>query len=153
MQPQLQSPETSPQALTTLPSSGTSQLEPSCSLLPNQHQQQLPQAAVPLTIDERACVSALKQKWEARKSTSKARFNDDWYLRFARCSPGSPFNFFSAWKVMMSFPPRYLDLSILGVEEMIKNKVMFPVKGLQSVAGYNSECCLCGVSCPPSFAC
>ena len=93
-----------------------------------------------LSIDEQNCVNALKSRWEARKSRStRQRFTDEWYLRFARCSPGRPFHFPSAWKVMCNFSLRYLDLNIVGMERQLLTRTLFPIKGLQSCEGHESK--------------
>jgi hypothetical protein len=75
-----------------------------------------------LSLSQRACVHALKLKWE-RQNGANHLFPDYYYLRFARCSPGDPFNFSSAWKVMERFDWRYFELSMSKMEATILTKV------------------------------
>ena len=76
-----------------------------------------------LSLSQRACVNALKLKWESRQNGANHLFPDYYYLRFARCSPGDPFNFSSAWKVMERFDWRYFELSMSKMEATILTKV------------------------------
>ena len=90
-----------------------------------------------LSIDERKVVTALQTKWESK--TNRTPFPPDWYLRFAQCSPGTPFTMSSAWKVMKKFDRRYLTLSITTMEHQLMTQTLFPVRGLKSIEGHNSE--------------
>ena len=74
-----------------------------------------------LSLTQRSCVDALKIKWESQNRVDRW-FSDDYYLRFARCSPGHPFNFRTAWKVMARFDWRYYELSITKMEAKYSHK-------------------------------
>lgn len=75
-----------------------------------------------LSLSQRSCVDALKAKWE-KQNAPDHWFSDEMYLRFARCSPGDPYNFMSAWKVMKRFDWRYMKLSMLKLETTVLTKV------------------------------
>jgi hypothetical protein len=96
-----------------------------------------------LSIEQRSCVLQLKNKWESRLNGIAVPFPDLWYIRFAKCSPGSPFHYKSAWIVMKKFDTRYLSLSIIDMECQLLTKTLFPCPGLKSNVGYDSEylCC------------
>jgi len=62
----------------------------------------------------------------------------DWYIRFARHSPGIPFTFQNAWKVMKKFDVRYLDLTAVAMEpHLLQHKMAFEVPGLKTKEGYD----------------
>lgn len=101
-----------------------------------------------LSITERNCVQQLKQKWESRKS--RTPLSTDLYLRMARNSPGKPFVFHAAWKVMKKMDSRYFTLSITQLEEQINKRILFPAPGLQDKQGHDSEfldSCICVCVC------
>lgn len=75
-----------------------------------------------LSLSQRACVCKLKSQWEEYDG-GKHVFPDDWYLRVARCSPGDPFTFKSAWKVMKRFECHYFDLQMSKMEKSVLTKV------------------------------
>lgn len=75
-----------------------------------------------LSLSQRACVNALKLKWE-RQNGVNHWFPDEYNLRFARCSPGDPFNFANAWKVMERFDWRYYELTMSKMEATVLTKV------------------------------
>ena len=91
-----------------------------------------------LSVEKRACVIHLKMKWE-RRVHGESVLPDEWYIRFAKCSPGDPFDARSAWKVMTKFDPRYLNLSILSMEKQLLSKILFPCPGLKSKGGHDSK--------------
>jgi hypothetical protein len=76
-----------------------------------------------LTEDEKKCFDAIKEKWECRYPTEK--FADEMILRFARCSPGTPFDKKAAWKTMKSYEKSYISLSIVDMERQLRTKVSF----------------------------
>lgn len=80
------------------------------------------QQLLSLSLSQRACVDKLKSQWE-EYDESKHVFPDDWYLRVARCSPGDPFNFKSAWKVLKRFECHYFDLQMSKMEKSVLTKV------------------------------
>lgn len=85
---------------------------------------------------ERACFDGLKARWE--KKERGFTFNDEMYLRFARCSPGlTKFNEEAAWKVMKKFDPRYLALKAVSIEKQLLSKTLFVVPGLKSKEGHD----------------
>eukprot|EP00568_Trieres_chinensis_P005759 CAMPEP_0183292292 /NCGR_PEP_ID=MMETSP0160_2-20130417/1398_1 /TAXON_ID=2839 ORGANISM="Odontella Sinensis, Strain Grunow 1884" /NCGR_SAMPLE_ID=MMETSP0160_2 /ASSEMBLY_ACC=CAM_ASM_000250 /LENGTH=298 /DNA_ID=CAMNT_0025453219 /DNA_START=10 /DNA_END=906 /DNA_ORIENTATION=+ len=89
-----------------------------------------------LSPEERACVDALKQRWE--KKDRGHVFSDEMYLRFARCSPGATkFNEEAAWKVMKKFNPRYLTLTAEKLEQQMLTKTLFVVPSLKSKDGHD----------------
>ena len=61
------------------------------------------------------------------------------YLRMARNSPGKPFNFQQAWKVMKKMDAKYFHLSITQIEDQVKTKTVFPAPGLQDKQGHDSK--------------
>jgi hypothetical protein len=74
-----------------------------------------------LTEAEKKCFDNLKEKWEKTYEP----FSDEMYLRFARCSPGKEkFNEKTAFKVMKSFPRRYLELNAIDLEKQLATKVI-----------------------------
>jgi hypothetical protein len=75
-----------------------------------------------LSWSQRACVDKLKSQWE-EYDEGKHVFPNEWYLRVARCSPGGPFNFKSAWKVMKRFECHYYDLRMSKMEKSVLRKV------------------------------
>lgn len=105
----------------------------------------LPRPRRPRSFDEqlmslpsphRITVSTLKRNWE---QGGHGGYPDDWYLRFARCSPGVPFDYKSAWSVMKKFDRRYMKLDIAGLEHYLKFKIIFPCRGLKNKLGQSSE--------------
>ena len=91
-----------------------------------------------LSVEKRACVIHLKMKWE-RRVHGESVLPDEWYIRFAKCSPGEPFDAKSAWRIMTKFDQRYLNLSILSMEKQLLSKIIFPCPGLKSKAGHDSK--------------
>jgi hypothetical protein len=75
-----------------------------------------------LSLSQSACVAKLKSQWEEYDG-GKTVFPDDLYLRFARCSPGNPFNVKSAWKVMKRVECRYFALEMSKMEKSVLSKV------------------------------
>lgn len=75
-----------------------------------------------LTLAQRACVFALKTKWEEEEDEEKA-YPEAFYLRFARCCPGRPFDYPAALKAMRRFPHRYLQTSICNMTNQLLTKV------------------------------
>jgi len=90
-----------------------------------------------LSIEQRSCVIQLKTKWEERADRGNKPLPDEWFIRFAKCSPGKPFDYTTAWKIMKKFDYRYLDLSILSMERQLLTKTLFPCPGLKSKSGYD----------------
>ncbi|GAX22111.1 hypothetical protein FisN_6Hh359 [Fistulifera solaris] len=87
-----------------------------------------------LTEAEKKCFDNLKEKWEKTYEP----FSDEMYLRFARCSPGKEkFNEKTAFKVMKSFPRRYLELNAIDLEKQLATKTLYPVPGLQTKDGHD----------------
>lgn len=89
-----------------------------------------------LSEEERACVDALKARWEKkdRKGGIK-KFSDEMYLRFARNSPGkTKFNEKTAFNVMKNFDARYLTLKASNpdLEKQLLSQTLFPVPNLKS---------------------
>lgn len=76
-----------------------------------------------LSMEERMCFHNLKVKWE--EEPSNVPFHDEWYLRFARCSPGGmeKYNEKSAWNVMLKFNRRYDTLRCSHIEKQLYTKV------------------------------
>lgn len=89
-----------------------------------------------LSIDERGVVNALKVRW---LKSGRPPFPNSWYLRFARSSPGRPFTFKTAIKSMRKYDQRYMSLSMSTMEQQIRVKMLFPVKGLKSADGHDSK--------------
>lgn len=81
----------------------------------------------------RITISTLKRNWE---QGGHGGFPDEWYLRFAKCSPGTPYDYKSAWKVMKNFDRRYLNLEIESMEIFLKSKIIFPCRGLKDRFGH-----------------
>jgi hypothetical protein len=91
-----------------------------------------------LSIDDRNVVMALKSSW---LKSGRPPFPNSWYLRFARCSPGRPFTFSTAYKTMKAFDQRYMNLTIRVMEDQIRTMMLFPVPGLRSINGHSSKYC------------
>jgi hypothetical protein len=92
-----------------------------------------------LTEAEKQCFDNLKAKWEKTYEP----FSDEMYLRFARCSPGKEkFNEKTAFKVMKSFPRRYLELNATDLEKQLATKVInvFPFSLLESYNHFLNSC-------------
>lgn len=88
-----------------------------------------------LSESERAAVDTLKQRWESQDPVPH-QFDDEMYLRFARCSPGSKkFNVDAAWKVMKKYDGRYLRLNAEDLEEQLLSKTLFVTPGLTTKDG------------------
>jgi hypothetical protein len=88
-----------------------------------------------LTVAQRSCVHALKTTWESGEGKSKP-FPDLWYIKFAKCSPGPPYDYKSALKVMQKFDRRNLNLSIVTIESQLNARTIFPCPGLLSAEGH-----------------
>jgi hypothetical protein len=77
-----------------------------------------------LSMEEKMCYDNLKCKWE---EAYKPFPYNDWYLRFAKCSPGpDKFNESTAWNVMLHFNRKYSSITqfnIQTVEEQLWKKV------------------------------
>ena len=86
-----------------------------------------------LTPAQRGCVSTLR-------ASAKEPFPEPYYLRFAWCSPGSPFDTKSAQKVMKKFDRRYLGLRIGNFERFLGRRVIYPVPGLRTRKGQDGKC-------------
>lgn len=91
-----------------------------------------------LSIDDRNVVMALKSSW---LKSGRPPFPNSWYLRFARCSPGRPFTFTTAYKSMKAFDQRYMNLTMRAMEDQIRTMMLFPVPGLRSIKGHSSKYC------------
>eukprot|EP00542_Grammatophora_oceanica_P010177 CAMPEP_0194047186 /NCGR_PEP_ID=MMETSP0009_2-20130614/23607_1 /TAXON_ID=210454 /ORGANISM="Grammatophora oceanica, Strain CCMP 410" /LENGTH=874 /DNA_ID=CAMNT_0038692723 /DNA_START=6 /DNA_END=2630 /DNA_ORIENTATION=+ len=89
-----------------------------------------------LTLPQRTCVINLKTRWEKRRD-KKFKLTDDWYLRFARCSPVKPFSEEAAYKVMKNMDARYANLSIQKLKKQMLTKTLFPCPGLKSNGGHD----------------
>jgi hypothetical protein len=97
------------------------------------------QQMISLSVEQRECVLQLKTKWEKRCQRGLNLFPDHWYIRFAKCSPGQPFDAKSAWTVMRKCDHRYVNLSILAMESQLLSRTLFPCPGLKSNVGYDSK--------------
>jgi hypothetical protein len=93
----------------------------------NPYERTVKQQLASLSLSQRACVAQLKSQWEEYDG-GKNGFPDDLYLRFARCSPGNPFNIKSAWKVMKRVECRYFHLQMSKVEKSVLAKVTCTVR-------------------------
>ena len=104
-----------------------------------------------LSSDQRTVVLALQKKWEDTPEGKAHPMPLDWYIRFARHSPGIPYTFQSAWKVMKKFDVRYLDLNIVSMEKHLLSRIVFEVPGLKTKGGYDSKfsssVCVCVCVC------
>jgi len=90
-----------------------------------------------LTPDEKGCFQNLKNRWNAQKDKPHD-YSDEMILRFSRCSPGAKkFNEQSAWKVMHKFDPRYLQLTVVGLETQLMTQTLFVVPNLKSSEGHD----------------
>jgi len=86
------------------------------------HERSVERQLASLSLSQRSCVNALKTRWEKYNGVNHW-FPDEYYLRFARCSPGDPFNLSTGWKVMTRFDWRYYELSISKMEACVLTKV------------------------------
>eukprot|EP00980_Cylindrotheca_fusiformis_P006931 scaffold1443_cov113-Cylindrotheca_fusiformis.AAC.5 len=90
-----------------------------------------------LKNSEFSCFCKLKKDWE--KAYPKLPMKDEMILRFARCSPGSPFDSHSAWKVMKKYDWRYTTLTAKELKAQLETKIpppfqtLFPVPGLRTI--------------------
>lgn len=92
-----------------------------------------------LTINERGVVTSLKARWI---KSGRPPFPNMWYLKFARCSPGQPFTFKTAYKSMRKYNQYYMNLTIVMMEQQLLHKMLFPIPGLRSIQGHSSKWCL-----------
>jgi CRAL/TRIO domain len=89
-----------------------------------------------MTMAQRSCVFALKTTWEQCEGKSKP-FPNIWYIKFAKCSPGTPYDFKAALKVMKKFDRRFLNLTIMAVERQLSSRTLFACPGLRSTEGHD----------------
>lgn len=89
-----------------------------------------------LPSPHRIVVTTLKRNWE---QGGHGGFPDEWYLRFAKCSPGMPFDYKAAWNVMKKFDRRYMTLNIIVMEIFLRSKIIFPCRGLKNKFGQSSK--------------
>ena len=89
-----------------------------------------------MTMAQRSCVYALKTTWEQGEGKSKP-FPNHWYIKFAKCSPGTPYDFKAALKVMKKFDRRFLNLTIMAVERQLTSRTLFACPGLRSTEGHD----------------
>eukprot|EP00980_Cylindrotheca_fusiformis_P006929 scaffold1443_cov113-Cylindrotheca_fusiformis.AAC.3 len=89
-----------------------------------------------LKNSEYSCFCKLKKDWE--DTFPNRPLKDEMILRFARCSPGPPFDSQSAWKVMKKYDWRYTTLTAKGLKSQLETKIpplqtLFPVPGLRTI--------------------
>jgi hypothetical protein len=113
-------------------------LPPSRFLVNPDHDRTYEEQMAALSIDDRNVVVALKSSW---LKSGRPPFPNSWYLRFARCSPGRPFTFSTAFKSMKAFDQRYMNLTIRTMEDQLRMMMLFPVPGLRSINGHSSKYC------------
>ena len=89
-----------------------------------------------LTVAQRLCVINLKTTWENGDGNKSRRFPDLWYIKFSKCSPGTPYDYKSALKVMQKFDRRTLTLSVVTIESQLNARTIFPCPGLLSAKGH-----------------
>lgn len=89
-----------------------------------------------LPSPHRIVVTTLKRNWE---QGGHGGFSDEWYLRFAKCSPGKPFDYKAAWSVMNKFDRRYMTLNITVMERVLQSKIIYPCRGLKNIFGQSSK--------------
>uniref|UniRef100_A0A7S1Y071 CRAL-TRIO domain-containing protein n=1 Tax=Grammatophora oceanica TaxID=210454 RepID=A0A7S1Y071_9STRA len=88
-----------------------------------------------LSIEQRQCVVALKKRWE--QCNPDDTFADEWYLRFAKCSPGKPFTFKSAYRTMKKTNPNWLGHTLNEkLERNLLTKIVVPCPCLRTIEGY-----------------
>jgi hypothetical protein len=98
-----------------------------CRFAPSLTERTLQEQIDLLSMEEKMCFHNLKIKWE-ENADSEPFISDDWYLRFARCSPGpTKYNEKSAWIVMSKFNRKYDKLTAELLEQQLLTKVCFPI--------------------------
>lgn len=105
---------------------------------PSKEERTIEEQIADLSTDEKVCFDNLKSKWNQKFPDISEQFDDEMILRFAYCSPGTKkFDEKASWRVMKNFDRRFLNLTVVELEEQLISKTLFPIPGLKTLEGHD----------------